>query len=105
MAKADRAAAIAELTDKFRSSGAAVLTEYRGLTVKQLSDLRRSLARATPTYAVVKNTLTEIAAKEAGSHGLRRPAPGPVRHRLRRAATRSRRPRACVTSPRRTPSS
>src|SRR6476620_8346910 len=65
MAKADRAAAIAELTDKFRSSGAAVLTEYRGLSVKQLTDLRNSL-RGNATYAVVKNTLTELAAKEAG---------------------------------------
>jgi len=65
MAKADKAAAIAELTDKFRTSGAAVLTEYRGLSVKQLTDLRNSL-RGTATFAVVKNTLTELAAKEAG---------------------------------------
>jgi large subunit ribosomal protein L10 len=42
-----------------------VLTEYRGLTVKQLSELRGSL-RGHATYAVVKNTLTELAAKEAG---------------------------------------
>src|SRR6476620_4214025 len=65
MAKADRAAAIAELTDKFRNSGAAVLTEYRGLTVKQITDLRNSL-RGNATFAVVKNTLTELAAKDAG---------------------------------------
>ena len=65
MAKAEKAAAIAELTDKFRTSGAAVLTEYRGLSVKQLTDLRNSL-RGTATFAVVKNTLTELAAKEAG---------------------------------------
>ncbi len=65
MAKSDKAAAIAELTDKFRTSSAAVLTEYRGLSVKQLTDLRNSL-RGNATYAVVKNTLTEIAAKEAG---------------------------------------
>ena len=65
MAKADKAAAIAELSDKFRTSGAAVLTEYRGLTVKQITDLRNSL-RGNATYAVVKNTLTELAAKEAG---------------------------------------
>ena len=60
-----RAAAIAEITDKFRESGAAVLTEYRGLTVAQLSQLRSSI-REHATYAVVKNTLTERAAKEAG---------------------------------------
>ena len=65
MAKPEKAAAIAELTEKFRSSGAAVLTEYRGLTVAQLTTLRSSI-REHATYAVVKNTLTEIAAKEAG---------------------------------------
>lgn len=65
MAKAEKAAAIAELSDKFRTSGAAVLTEYRGLSVKQLTDLRTSL-RGIATFAVVKNTLTELAAKEAG---------------------------------------
>lgn len=65
MATAAKSAAIAELTDQFRNSGAAVLTEYRGLTVKQLTALRTSM-RDHATYAVVKNTLTEIAAKEAG---------------------------------------
>ena len=65
MAKADKAAAIAELSEKFRSSGAAVLTEYRGLSVKQITDLRNSL-RGNATFAVVKNTLTQLAAKEAG---------------------------------------
>lgn len=65
MATAAKSAAIAELTDAFRNSGAAVLTEYRGLTVKQLTQLRSSM-RDHATYAVVKNTLTEIAAKEAG---------------------------------------
>jgi large subunit ribosomal protein L10 len=65
MARADKTAAIAELTDRFRNSSAAVLTEYRGLTVAQLTELRNSL-RGHATYAVVKNTLTELAAKEAG---------------------------------------
>jgi large subunit ribosomal protein L10 len=65
MARPDKAAAVAELTDKFRSSNAAVLTEYRGLTVAQLKTLRRSLGE-NATYAVVKNTLTKIAANEAG---------------------------------------
>jgi large subunit ribosomal protein L10 len=65
MATASKSAAIAELTDQFRGSGAAVLTEYRGLTVKQLSQLRISL-RGQATFAIVKNTLTELAAKEAG---------------------------------------
>jgi large subunit ribosomal protein L10 len=65
MARADKSAAVAELTEEFRRSSAAVLTEYRGLTVAQLKQLRRSLGADT-TYAVVKNTLTKIAAREAG---------------------------------------
>jgi large subunit ribosomal protein L10 len=65
MARSDKAATVAELTEKFRESGAAVLTEYRGLTVAQLTQLRRAIS-ANATYAVVKNTLTELAAKEAG---------------------------------------
>jgi large subunit ribosomal protein L10 len=65
MARPDKAAAVAELTEEFRSSNAAVLTEYRGLTVAQLKELRRSLGADT-AYAVVKNTRTKIAAKDAG---------------------------------------
>src|SRR5512135_2592063 len=65
MARPDKAAAVAEIADRFRASNAAVLTEYRGLTVAQLTTLRKSLA-ANATYAVVKNTLTTIAAKDAG---------------------------------------
>ncbi|RCH68223.1 50S ribosomal protein L10 [Streptomyces sp. SDr-06] len=65
MARPDKAAAVAELADQFRSSNAAVLTEYRGLTVAQLKMLRRSLGE-NAQYAVVKNTLTKIAANEAG---------------------------------------
>ena len=65
MARPDKAAAVAELTDQFRSSNAAVLTEYRGLTVAQLKTLRRSLGE-NAQYAVVKNTLTKIAVTEAG---------------------------------------
>ncbi len=65
MARPDKAAAVAELADQFRESNAAVLTEYRGLTVAQLKQLRRTLS-GNATYAVVKNTLTSIAAKQAG---------------------------------------
>jgi large subunit ribosomal protein L10 len=65
MARPDKAAAVAELTDAFRNSNAAVLTEYRGLTVAQLKNLRRNLS-GNAEYFVVKNTLTRIAAKEAG---------------------------------------
>ena len=65
MAKPEKQAAVAEIADRFRASNAAVLTEYRGLTVAQLTTLRKSIA-ANATYAVVKNTLTSIAAKDAG---------------------------------------
>ncbi len=65
MAKPEKVDAVAELTELFRESDAAVLTEYRGLSVKQLKELRRALGADTQ-YAVVKNTLTEIAAREAG---------------------------------------
>lgn len=77
MARPDKAAAVAELTDRFRESTAAVLTEYRGLSVKQLETLRTTL-RGTASYAVVKNTLTTIAAKEAGVAGLDDQLSGPT---------------------------
>jgi large subunit ribosomal protein L10 len=62
---ATKEATVAELTEKFRSSNAVVLTEYRGLTVAQLKELRGNL-RENASYAVVKNTLTKRAANEAG---------------------------------------
>ena len=69
MSKTERQAAVEEITEQFRGSQAAVLTEYRGLTVKQLKELRRSLGADTQ-YAVVKNTLTQRAANAAGIAGL-----------------------------------
>jgi large subunit ribosomal protein L10 len=69
MARADKQAAVAEIVDSFNDSAGAVLTEYRGLTVKQLQDLRRSLGE-NASYAVVKNTLAKIAAAEAGIEGV-----------------------------------
>ena len=77
MATPEKAAAIAELTEKFRSSGAAVLTEYRGLRVTQITELRNSM-REHATYAVVKNTLTKRAAAEAGIDGLDEHLVGPT---------------------------
>jgi large subunit ribosomal protein L10 len=65
----EKAAAVAEIAEAFRSSSAAVLTEYRGLTVKQISELRVALGTDT-TYSVVKNTLTKIAAADAGLTGV-----------------------------------
>jgi len=77
MARPDKAAAVAELADQFTNSAAAVLTEYRGLTVKDLKALRRSLGESA-TYAVTKNTLTTIAARQAGIEGLDEQLAGPT---------------------------
>jgi large subunit ribosomal protein L10 len=68
MARAEKVAAVAELTERFQTSAGAVLTEYRGLSVAQLGDLRQSLGDHA-TFSVVKNTLTKIAAAEAGVAG------------------------------------
>ena len=65
MARPDKAAAVAELTEDFKSATATYLTKYRGLTVTSMKQLRRSLGADTK-YSVVKNTLTKIAAKNAG---------------------------------------
>jgi large subunit ribosomal protein L10 len=65
MARAEKVAAVAELTERFQASSGAVLTEYRGLSVAQLGELRQSLGE-NATFTVVKNTLTKIAATEAG---------------------------------------
>jgi large subunit ribosomal protein L10 len=69
MARPDKAAAVADLVESFQEASGAVLTEYRGLSVKQLQELRRSLGE-NAHYAVVKNTLTLIAAREAGVDGV-----------------------------------
>jgi len=68
MARQDKVDTVAEITDRFRSAAAAVLTDYRGLSVAQLKELRRSLGGAV-TFSVVKNTLTRRAAAEAGIEG------------------------------------
>ena len=77
MARPDKAADVAELTEKFSSSAGVVLTEYRGLTVKALKELRRNLGEEA-TYAVSKNTLTTIAAREAGVPGIEEHLVGPT---------------------------
>jgi large subunit ribosomal protein L10 len=69
MARDNKAQAVAELAESLRTSNATVLTEYRGLTVAQMKELRTTLA-GNATYSVVKNTLTKIAAREAGVEGI-----------------------------------
>jgi large subunit ribosomal protein L10 len=65
MANAEKVAAVAELAERFQTSNGAVLANYRGLTVAQLAELRRAL-NGHANFTVVKNTLTKIAATEAG---------------------------------------
>jgi large subunit ribosomal protein L10 len=77
MARSDKVAAVAELTDRFSNSGGVVLTEYRGLSVKALMQLRRSLGDDA-SYAVSKNTLTTIAAREAGLDAIEEQLVGPT---------------------------
>lgn len=65
MATQDKIAAVSEIKELLETSNGVILTEYRGLTVAQMKNLRRALGAETE-YAVVKNTLTAIAAKEVG---------------------------------------
>jgi large subunit ribosomal protein L10 len=76
MPSPDKVTDVAELTENFRTSAAAVLTEYRGLTVSQLTQLRHSLGTTTQ-YTVVKNTLSKIAVREAGLQELESMLSGP----------------------------
>jgi len=77
MAKPTKVEAVAEIADKFRSSSAAVITEYSGLTVSQITTLRRSLGTSA-TYRVAKNTLVKRAAVDAGVLGLEELFIGPT---------------------------
>jgi large subunit ribosomal protein L10 len=74
MARAEKQAAVAEIVESFNDASGAVLTEYRGLTVKEL---RRSLGE-NANYAVVKNTLAKLAAKDAGIDGFEDLLTGPT---------------------------
>ena len=77
MARADKATAVADIAEQFSGSTATLITEYRGLTVANLAELRRSLA-GSATYTVAKNTLIKRAASEAGVEGLDELFAGPT---------------------------
>jgi large subunit ribosomal protein L10 len=77
MAKADKATAVADIAEQFKEATATVVTEYRGLTVANLAELRRSLS-GSATYSVAKNTLVKRAASEAGVEGLDELFAGPT---------------------------
>jgi large subunit ribosomal protein L10 len=69
MARPDKVAAVEEITERFRGANASMITEYRGLTVTQLSELRRALGDSA-NYRVAKNTLVKRAAADAGVEGI-----------------------------------
>jgi large subunit ribosomal protein L10 len=69
MAKADKAVAVADIAEQFKEATATVITEYRGLSVANLKDLRRSLGDSAK-YTILKNTLVKRAVVEAGIEGL-----------------------------------
>jgi large subunit ribosomal protein L10 len=77
MARPDKVAAVEEIAEKFRGASASVVTEYRGLTMSQLSALRGSLGEGA-TYRVAKNTLVKRAAEDAGVQGLEQLLVGPT---------------------------
>jgi large subunit ribosomal protein L10 len=77
MARPEKVAVVEDIAERFRGSSASVVTEYRGLTMAQLSTLRRSLGD-TATYRVAKNTLVKRAAQDAGVEGLDELLVGPT---------------------------
>lgn len=70
MAREDKVAEVAEVRDRIGASAATLLTHYRGLSVKDLAELRRELRQANAELRVVKNTLAKRAAADAGVEGL-----------------------------------
>ncbi|HEX7659252.1 MAG TPA: 50S ribosomal protein L10 [Pseudonocardiaceae bacterium] len=77
MPRSDKTAAVADITERFQSSSAALVTEYRGLSMAQLTELRRALG-AGNSYRIAKNTLVKLAAKNAGVQGLDELFTGPT---------------------------
>jgi large subunit ribosomal protein L10 len=78
MARPEKVAVVEEIRTKLAESDAAVLTEYRGLTVHELADLRGSLRGAGTEYKVFKNTLARRAVEGAGLDEITSLFEGPV---------------------------
>jgi len=74
----EKVSTVAEIASLFRDADAAILTEYRGLTVAQLADIRRQLRAAGGKLKVFKNTLARIAARETGAGDLASQLVGPT---------------------------
>jgi large subunit ribosomal protein L10 len=77
MARPDKVDAVNEIAQRFTDATAAVVTEYRGLSMTQLAELRRSLGEGA-TYRVAKNTLVKRAAEQSGVEGLDEMFVGPT---------------------------
>lgn len=77
MARPEKVAVVEDIAERFRGSSASVVTEYRGLSMAQLTTLRRSLGADT-TYRVAKNTLVKRAAQDAGVEGIDELLVGPT---------------------------
>jgi large subunit ribosomal protein L10 len=78
MLKAEKIDKVKELTERFKSSSGAMFADFRGLTVKDATELRRALRAAQTSFAVVKNTLTRLAVKDAGLEDALRLLDGPT---------------------------
>jgi large subunit ribosomal protein L10 len=78
MPKAEKVEKVRELADRFRASEGALFSDFRGLSVKDITDLRRALREEGAAFVVAKNTLTRLAAKEAGLDGVEDLLVGPT---------------------------
>ncbi|MCA1727771.1 MAG: 50S ribosomal protein L10 [Actinobacteria bacterium] len=78
MPTAQKIERVRELKEQLTESSAALLSDYRGVTVKDVTELRQALLEAEATFTVVKNTLTKLAAVEAGLAGLESLLEGPT---------------------------
>ncbi|MFT5564675.1 MAG: large subunit ribosomal protein L10 [Myxococcota bacterium] len=78
MATPAKVAVVDRVSEQMSVAAATLLTDYRGLTVTELAELRVELRKANATYEVVKNTLTRLAAKKAGMDGLDEMLVGPT---------------------------
>ena len=76
--RADKVAVVTEVRERFEAADAVVVTEYRGLNVTDLADLRSALREAGGEYKVYKNTLVRRAIAESGPEGLVELLVGPI---------------------------
>lgn len=78
MARPEKEAMVAELKEKLDQARAAIITDYRGLNVAAMTELRRRMREQGLEYKVVKNTLTRFAARELGLDDLEPYLEGPT---------------------------